>query len=97
MRRIFAIFVFLLLCLGLWLVYGIFLPIKPAQTTYVLLRPGWSSRRVAQELKHSGVIRSANAFVLLHYFRPTHKLKAGEYKFDSSANAVGATSSRTRS
>ncbi len=88
MRRVFAIFVLLLLCLGLWLVYGILLPIKPAQTTYVLLRPGWSSRRIAQELKNSGVIRSANAFVLMHYFRPKHKLKAGEYKFDRSANAV---------
>ncbi|HEU5401143.1 MAG TPA: endolytic transglycosylase MltG [Terriglobales bacterium] len=88
MRRLLAIFVLLVLCLGLWLVYGIFLPMKPAQTAYVLLRPGWSSRRIAQELKNSGVIRSANAFVLLHYFRPTHKLKAGEYKFDSSANAI---------
>src|SRR5512146_1486630 len=88
MRRLFAIFVLVVLGLGLWLVYGIFLPIKPAQTTFVMLHPGWSSRRIAQELKHSGVIRSANAFVLLHYFRPTHKLKAGEYKFDSSANAI---------
>ncbi len=88
MRKFLAIFVLLALCLGLWLVYGIFLPIKPVQTTYVLLRPGWSSRRIANELKNSGVIRSANAFVLLHYFRPTHKLKAGEYKFDSRANAI---------
>jgi UPF0755 protein len=88
MRRVLAIFVLLVLCLGLWLVYGIFLPIKPAQPTYVLLRPGWSSRRIALELRNSGVIRSANAFVLLHYFRPTHKLKAGEYKFEGSANAI---------
>ncbi len=88
MKRAFGIFVLLVLCLGLWLVYGIFLPIKPSQATYVLLRPGWSSRRIAQELKNSGVIRSANAFVLMHYFRPKHKLKAGEYKFDRSANAI---------
>jgi UPF0755 protein len=88
MRRLLAIFVLLVLCLGLWLVYGIFLPIKPAQTTYVLLRPGWPSRRIARELKSSGVIRSANAFVLLHYFRPKNKLKAGEYKFDARANAI---------
>lgn len=88
MRKFFAIFGLLVLCFGLWLGYGIFLPIKPAQSTYVMLHPGWSSRRIARELKGSGVIRSANAFVLLHYFRPTHKLKAGEYKFDSSANAI---------
>lgn len=88
MKRIFAILGLLVLCLGLWLGYGILLPTKPAQTTYVMLHPGWSSRRIARELKASGVIRSANAFVLLHYFRPTHKLKAGEYKFESSANAI---------
>jgi peptidoglycan lytic transglycosylase G len=88
MRRLFAIFVLLVLGLGLWLVYGIFLPIKPAQTTFVMLRPGWSSRRIARELKSSGVIRSANAFVLLHYLHPARSLKAGEYKFDASANAI---------
>ena len=88
MRRLFAIFVLLFLGLGLWLVYGIYLPVKPAQTTYVLLRPGWSSRRIAHELKSTGVIRSANAFVLLHYMHPGRSLKAGEYKFDSSANAL---------
>jgi UPF0755 protein len=88
MRRLFAIFVLLVLGVGLWLAYGIYLPVKPSQTTYVLLRPGWSSRRIAHELKNSGVIRSANAFVLLHYMHPGRSLKAGEYKFESSANAL---------
>jgi UPF0755 protein len=84
MRRLFTIFV---LGIGLWLLYGLFLPVKPPQETYVLLHSGWSSRRIARELKKSGVIRSANAFALLHYLNPGRSLKAGEYKFDSSANA----------
>ena len=88
MRRLFAIFVLLLIVAGLWLVYGIFLPLKPSQTQYVLLHPGWSTRRIAHELKNAGVIRSANAFALLHYINRTRSLKAGEYKFDSSANAL---------
>jgi UPF0755 protein len=88
MRRLLAILVLLALAIGLWLLYGIFLPIKPAQTQDVLLHPGWSTKRIARELKNAGVIRSANAFALLHYIQPGHSLKAGEYKFDSSANAL---------
>ncbi len=88
MRRLFTIFVLGVLAVGLWLGYGTWLPVKPAQTTYVLLRPGWSSRKIAHELKNSGVIRSASAFVLLHYLHPTRSLKAGEYMFNSSANAI---------
>lgn len=88
MRRLFASFVLLILCFGLWLVYAIFLPEKPPQTTYVLLRPGWSSRRIARELKSQGVIRSAYGFSLLHYLTRGQSLKAGEYKFDSAANAL---------
>ncbi len=88
MRRPLTILLLLVVAIGLWLLWGLFLPIKPAQTTYVLLHSGWSSKRIARELKNSGVIRSANAFALLHYMNPTRSLKAGEYKFDSSANAL---------
>jgi UPF0755 protein len=88
MRRLLAIIVLLVLIAGLWAVYAVFLPIKPAQTQYVLLRPGWSTKRIGRELKNAGVIRSANAFALLHYIQPGRSLKAGEYKFDSSANAI---------
>lgn len=88
MRRVLALFVLLALAGGLWLVYGALLPVKPAQTQYVLLHPGWSTKRIARELKNAGVIRSANVFALLHYVQPGRSLKAGEYKFDSSANAI---------
>lgn len=88
MRRPFAIFVLVLLAMCLWLAYGILLPIKPSAPTSVLLHPGWSARRIGKELKSAGVIRSAYAFAILHYFNPRKSLKAGEYKFESAENAI---------
>jgi UPF0755 protein len=52
-----------------------------------MLRPGYTTRRIARELKAAGVIRSADAFVLLHYFHRKRSLKAGEYLFDKTADA----------
>ena len=63
-------------------------PVTPAGQTFVLLHPGYSTRRIAAELKSAGVIRSADAFVLWHYLRHQRSLKAGEYVFERSANAV---------
>ncbi len=54
----------------------------------MLLRPGYSTWRIASELKSAQVLRSANAFVLWHYFHHKHSLKAGEYLFDRSATAI---------
>ena len=53
-----------------------------------MLHTGYSTRRVARELKSAGVIRSSEAFVLLHAFHRRPSLKAGEYLFDRSANAI---------
>ena len=72
----------------IWLAYGLFLPLKPSEPKYVLLHPGWSARRIAKELKSAGVIRSSNAFLLVHYADARKNLKAGEYKFDQSATAL---------
>ncbi len=88
MRRPLALFALCLFAIAGWLIYGIYLPVKPAQTKYVLLRSGWSTKRISHELKDAGVIRSAPAFSLLHYITRRRSLKAGEYKFDSSANAL---------
>ena len=63
-------------------------PVAPAGQTFVLLHPGYSTRRIATELQSAGVIRSADAFILWHYFRHKRSLKAGEYLFDKSANAL---------
>lgn len=51
----------------------------------MLLRPGYSARRIASELKSAGVIRSASAFLVWHYFH-RHSLKAGEYLFEKPAD-----------
>jgi UPF0755 protein len=65
-----------------WLVYG---PVTPAGQTFVLLRSGYSTRRIAAELKKDGVIRSETAFLLWHLARPKPPLKAGEYLFERGA------------
>jgi len=54
----------------------------------VLLHPGYSTRRIATELKSAGVIRSADAFILWHYLHRKRSLKAGEYLFDKSATSL---------
>ncbi len=64
------------------------LPFAPAGQAFVLLRPGFSSRRIATELKAAGVIRNADAFILWHYLHHGRSLKAGEYLFEKTATAV---------
>jgi peptidoglycan lytic transglycosylase G len=82
--------VVLLAGLGLvgWFVWAALLPVAPPQTTFVLLRPGWTARHIAYELQRDGIIRSANAFLVLHYARGKGNLKAGEYKFAAPATAL---------
>ena len=53
-----------------------------------MLHPGYSTRRIAAELKAAGIIRSEEAFVLWHYVHPGRSLKAGEYLFDKPANML---------
>jgi UPF0755 protein len=73
---------------ALWLVWGLLLPVQPSNPQFLLLRPGWSSRHIARELKSRGVIRSSAAFLLYHYVGHPASLKAGEYKFENAANAL---------
>ncbi len=53
-----------------------------------MLRPGYSTRRIAAELKTNGIIRSEDAFILWHYLRRRRSLKAGEYLFEKPANMI---------
>src|SRR6266704_4975337 len=53
-----------------------------------MLRPGYTTRRIARELKSAGVIRSTQAFVLWHALHRRPSLKAGEYLFEHDANAT---------
>src|ERR1700730_10514234 len=52
-----------------------------------MVRPGYSTRRIASELKSGGVIRSEQGFILWHY---THRRphQAGEYLFETPANLI---------
>ena len=49
---------------------------------------GYSTRRIATELKNAGVIRNASAFVIWHYFHRGRSLKAGEYLFEKPGNVA---------
>jgi len=71
-----------------WLAWATFLPVTPSVQTFVLLRNGYSIRRIASELKAAGVIRSRRAFILLNYFHSRGSLKAGEYLFEKPATAL---------
>jgi UPF0755 protein len=53
----------------------------------VLLHPGYSTRRIASELKSAGVIRSEQGFILWHYIH-RRPLQAGEYLFETPANLI---------
>jgi len=71
-----------------WFAWAVLTPTEPSGQTFVLLRPRYSTRRIAAELKRAGVIRSEQAFVLWHYVHPKRSLKAGEYSFDKPANII---------
>jgi len=77
----------MVLTAGLWLAYGLLLPVGPTGEKFVMLRPGSSARAIAYKLRDQGVIRNASAFLLLHAVR-SRSLKAGEYRFDHPANAL---------
>ena len=88
MRTLFKLVVLLVLACAIWFAWAALLPVTPPQTTFVLLRPGWSTRHIARDLQKQGVIHSAPAFLMIDYAKGLKTLKAGEYKFDQSASAL---------
>jgi UPF0755 protein len=87
-RKIFwLLFISALACAG-WLAWVLLTPLEPPANTFVMLRPGYSTRRIASELKSARVIRSEDAFILWRYIRHRSSLKAGEYLFDKPASIV---------
>jgi UPF0755 protein len=87
-RKIFWLFIISALGAAGWFAWALLIPVEPHAQTFVMLRPGFSTRHIASELKSAGVIRSENAFIFWHYFRQRRSLKAGEYLFDKPANAI---------
>jgi UPF0755 protein len=87
-RKLFWLIIVVLLAAAGWFAWTIFTPAEPAGQTFVLLHPGYSTRRIAAELKSAGVIRSEEAFILWHYAHRHRSLKAGEYLFEKPDNII---------
>jgi UPF0755 protein len=87
-RKIFWLILVAGLAFAGWFAWALLTPVEPAGKIFVMLRPGYSTRRIASELKSAGVIRSEEAFVLWHYFHRRRSLKAGEYLFENPGNII---------
>ncbi len=88
MRKLLALPLLAFLAFGAWLAWALLAPVTPAGQAFVLLRPGFTTRRIAAELKSAGLIHSDTAFVIWHSFHRRPSLKAGEYLFERSANSI---------
>jgi len=88
MRKLLSFALIAIIALATWLAWALWLPVIPSGQKFVMLRPGYSTRRIARELKSAGAIRSTHAFVLWHAFHRRPSLKAGEYLFDHDASAI---------
>ena len=85
--KVVAVALLVVLLAGAWLAWGLLAPVRLAEPKFVLLRPGWTTKHIANALQAEGIIRSARAFLLYHYFADPATLKAGEYRFDVPATA----------
>src|ERR1700719_1747717 len=96
MRAFLILFFVAVLACGGWLAWALLEPVTPSRQTFVLLHPGYSTRRIAAELQSAGVIRSEDAFILWHYLHHRRSLKAGEYLFANPRNIVEVQSRLAR-
>ncbi len=87
-RKIVWLFLVAVFGVAGWFAWALLRPVEPSGQTFVMLRPGYSTHRIATELKRAGIIRSKEAFILWHYFHPKRSLKAGEYLFDKPSNII---------
>ena len=88
MRKIVWIIIIAIFAAAGWFAWALLAPVEPSGQVFVMLRPGYSTRHIASELKAAGVIRSEEAFILWRYIRHRRSLKAGEYLFDKPANTI---------
>jgi UPF0755 protein len=85
LRTLIKLFSIVVLAVGGWLAWRVYTPVTPPPHTSLLLHSGYSTRRIASELKKAGVIRSEFVFGLWHVLHPKPWLKAGEYRFERAA------------
>ena len=88
MRKFLTLVLLAVLATGGWLAWALMMPVTPAGQKFVMLRPGYSTRRIASELEAAGVIRSRLGFILWHRIHHRQSLKAGEYLFDKTARTL---------
>jgi UPF0755 protein len=85
LRALIKLFLIIVFAVGGWAAWQVYTPITPPANTSLLLHSGYSTRRIAAELKKAGVIRSEFAFLLWHELHHKRSLKAGEYRFEREA------------
>jgi UPF0755 protein len=88
LRKFFTLVLLTVLGVGGWMAWALMTPVTPEGQKFVLLRPGYSTRRIAAELEAAGVIRSRLGFILWHRIHRKQSLKAGEYLFDKTATTL---------
>ncbi|MGA9798062.1 MAG: endolytic transglycosylase MltG [Terriglobales bacterium] len=88
MRKFLTFVLLTVLGVGGWLAWALLTPITPEGQKFVMLRPGYSTRRIAAELEAAGVIRSRLGFILWQRLHRKQSLKAGEYLFDKPARTL---------
>ena len=78
-----------ILGVGGWLAWALWTPVTPEGQKFVMLRQGLlnPADRQRAEIGRSDS-QPAESFVLWHYFHRKRSLKAGEYLFDKTANAL---------
>ena len=76
MRKLVWLFLIAIFAAAGWFAWALLTPVQPAGQTIVMLRPGFSTRRIAAELQSAGVIHSQEAFILWHYY---HLRQVGQH------------------
>ena len=85
LRALITLFLVVTAAVGGWAAWVVHAPVTPPANTSLLLHSGYSTRRIAAELKKAGVIRNELAFRIWHWAHPKPSLKAGEYRFERAA------------
>ena len=88
MRRLVWLILIGIVAAASWFAWAVLTPVEPSGQTFIMLRPGYSTRRIAAELKGAGLIHSEEAFILWRYVHRGRSLKAGEYLFNKPANII---------
>ena len=87
MRILITVFLMVALAAAGWALWALYVPVTPPGHQFVLLRSGYSTHRIAVELKKAGIIHSVFAFRVWSQLNHKLSLKAGEYSFERPASA----------